>query len=215
MQSRSRNTVFRFDEARDVESDTPSGVMYRLAKKHVSLKAGALAATGCLGDPVRASEITQTYTRQVLSSTFKTSLPSEGQIALNDDADCNVSLHIGLCRIVNGKIRMPAYAVSPGGNGAEVGSLTTSPGSINDVEMPVSKRHLLVYGDGNGNWFARGLKSTNGTTAIRGDTKAEEVIEPPLDERDGDYEPESVRIFPSDTLCLAETTQFMVVELAE
>lgn len=170
-------------------------------------------ATGCLGNPARAAEITQEFSRRIINSSFSTSIAQEGTspAPLQDES----TTKLGLCRIIDGRLRMPAHTLSTLPNGTEIGSLSTSDSAINDVDETVSRRHLRVYRGSDGQWYAIGLGSTNGTSVIRGDTKQTNVIEPPRSVRTPDYVAQPVPIFPSDTLCLAGNTQFMVLELAE
>lgn len=169
-------------------------------------------STGCLGNPQRATEITQEFARHILSSSFRTDIAREGDTpAIMPE---NTDVRYGLCRIVNGKMRMPTYPLSTSPEGTEIGSLTTAANAINDVDVTVSRRHLRVYRDESGRWFAQGLGSTNGTTVIRGDSKAEQVVELPRARRGAEPLGEPVQIFASDILRLADTTQFMVLEIA-
>ncbi len=170
-------------------------------------------SAGCLGDPACAAEITQQFSRRIASSGFRTS------IARDDDLSRTVGSpetdsRIGLCRIVGGKLRMPAYLLSTDPEGTEIGSLSTAKGAINDVDATVSKRHVRIFRDADGHWYAEGLGSTNGTTVIRGETKWEEVVEPPRSRRQSNAPAMAVPIFPSDTLCLANSTRFLVLEIA-
>ena len=170
-------------------------------------------ATGCLGDPARAAELTQEYTRRLFSAGFRTALPHEGE-APSGIAEEDVDTHLGLCRIIDGKLKMPAYPLSTEEAGTEIGLFATGPCAINDVDQTVSRRHLRIVRDSSGRWYAQGLGSTNGTTVIRGDTKTEETIEAPRGKRSGSDASKPIRIYPSDILCLAGTTRFMVLELA-
>ena len=170
-------------------------------------------ATGCLGDSARAAELTQEYTRRIFSAGFRTALPHEGEAPVGiaeEDADT----HLGLCRIIDGKLKMPAHPLSTDEFGTEIGLFATGPCAINDVDQTVSRRHVRIVRDSAGRWYAQGLGSTNGTTVIRGDTKVEEPIELPRDQRSASEASKPVRIYPSDILCLAGTTRFMVLELA-
>ena len=193
------------------------GKLYQMELSSVADKAMLLIlmtiATGCLGNPERAAEITQEHTMRILSSGFRTAAAHESDVADVVGA-LDTSARLGLCRIVGGKLRLPAYPLADDGNDTEIGLLATDAGAINDVEDTVSRRHLRIFRDEQGRWFAQGLGSTNGTTVIRGDTKLEEPIELPAKQRTGRDASQPVRIYPSDVLCLAGSTKFMVLELA-
>ena len=171
-------------------------------------------ATGCLGDPARAAQITQDFSRRILMSDFRTQASYEGDHPQLDDI-LDADLQLGLCRILDGKLRMPAFVLSTDEAGTEIGSLASSSSAINDVDAYVSKRHARVYRDASGAWYVVGLGSTNGTTVIRGDTKEEQVVELPRSQRSDAEEAHPVRIYPSDILRLGYTTDFMVLELAD
>lgn len=197
---------------RNITSRVKQMELSNLADK-ATLLALQFITTGCLGDPTRATEITQEFSRHILNSSFRTAIAQEGDpISL---AASTQDSHFGLCRIVNGKIRMPTYPLRTDSEGTEIGSLTTAPGAINDVGRTVSRRHLLIFRDESGRWWAQGLGSTNGTVVIRGDSKEEQVIEAPRSQREPNAKPEPVQLFPSDTIRLADTTEFMVLEITE
>ena len=178
----------------------------------VALLVLQFVATGCLDDPVRAADITMERSRQIVDSSFRTSIAREGDNALAPDDDDPVQL--GLCRVVGGKLIMPVHALATDDLGTEIGALSTASHAINDVDETVSKRHARVFRDEQGHWLVEGLGSTNGTFVVRGDTKKREVVEPPkADRQPGEAHPPA-RIHPSDLLCLGEATQFMVVALA-
>lgn len=170
--------------------------------------------TGCLGDPSRATEITQDFSRRILSAaSFRTDVAREGEgYPVTTQA---LNTRFGLCRIIDGKIRMPTYPLNIGPEGTEIGSLATAAHAINDVDRTVSRRHLLIYRDEDGRWWARGLGSTNGTVVIRGDSKEEQVVEAPRGKREPNSQPVPVQLFASDTLRLADTTEFMILEIAD
>ena len=172
-------------------------------------------ATGCLGDPVRATEITMGRSRQIVNSSFKTDVSYEVEgVSSHEDAAERPVAALGLCRVEGGKLVLPVLPLTTDPAGTEIGSLTIAEHAINDVGDTVSKRHARVYFDGQGSWYVEGLGSTNGTTIIRGDSKAVQVVEPPRAERQPGQEYPPVRLYPSDMLCLADSTRFMVLELA-
>lgn len=174
-------------------------------------------STGALGDPARASALVQERMRQIAESdAIRTEvvtsefIPTEQTIVEHT--------RMGLCRIEDGKMRMPAYTLSLEDEGTEIGLLTTSEHSINDVGSGVSRRHLRIFMNDEGRWFAQGLGSTNGTTVIRGDTGEEEPVELPRRKRmalgTDQQDSPCVELFANDILCLAKHTQFVVLELA-
>lgn len=170
-------------------------------------------STGCLGDVSRATEITLDHSRRIVSSGFRTTAAVEGDRS-ESLLEREEQYNLGLCRVSGGSLVMPAHALSTGADGTEIGSLATASGAINDVDETVSKRHARVFRDEQGRWFVEGLGSTNGTSIVRGDTKEREVVEPARADREPGREYPPVRIYPSDMLCLADTTQFMVVAVA-
>lgn len=169
-------------------------------------------ATGTLGNPSRASKITQDYARRTTSTNFTTDIVHDSSPAPEVLHETDVCL--GLCRIVDGRMRMPAYILNASEEGTEIGSLSTAENAINDVGPGVSRRHLRVFRDETGYWYAQGLGSTNGSVVIRADSNIEEPIELPRSERDPQEEAPCVQLFANDTLRLAGTTLFAVLEIA-
>lgn len=169
----------------------------------------AYVATGCYGDPSKAAELVEDFVASAAVSSFATELPSEVQIA---PLATTVPSGLGLVRVVDGVLDMRGiHMLSDDPEGTVIGSLSTDVSALNDVGPLVSRRHLRVFRDADGRWFAQGLRSTNGTTLIRGDDKSEVVVEPPKSERSGPSDP--VLLEPGDALCLAGTTVFLVMQM--
>jgi hypothetical protein len=168
-------------------------------------------ATGALGNPSRAAKLTQEYVRMISVANFATDVVREGE-PLPEHAE-QLGVRLGLCRLIDGKMRMPAYVLNATEEGTEIGALSTEEGAINDVGPGVSRRHLRVFRGADGCWYAQGLGSTNGSTVIRADDESQEVIEPPRSERTSGEDAPCVQIFANDTLCLAGRTQFAVLEI--
>ena len=169
----------------------------------------AYLATGCYGDPSRAAELVESFMASTAVSPFATDLPSESQVAPTEAA---VPIALGLVRVVDGVLDLGSvHALSDHPEGTVIGSLSTDRAALNDVGPLVSRRHLRVFRDAEGRWFAQGLHSTNGTTLIRGDDKTEVVVEPPRSERSASSEP--VPLEPGDALHLAGTTVFLVMRI--
>ena len=201
-----------------------NSVLYRNTVRHVAEAASAHAtdlamllvlqfiASGCLGDVSQATEITLQYAKRVVDGGAGTMVRTNYD-TLVQTGDGSAPSLLGLCKFVNGVMQMPPYALSTGPQGTEIGSLTTAASAINDVDPTVSKRHLHIFRDDLGVWYAQGLGSTNGTTLLRGDDQSRVVIEPPRVQRvPGEVYP-PIQILPNDMLRLAGTTFFMVVEL--
>ncbi len=132
--------------------------------------------TGCFGDPGRAADMVQEALRKTTAASFRTSI-SDGSPMVNSAPSSSAKL--GLCRVVDGNLRPHIYPLRADATGTEIGSLATASGAINDVEPTVSRRHLRIYQDADGEWYAVGLESTNGTILISGADGSESVVEAP------------------------------------
>ena len=107
------------------------------------------------------------------------------------------------------------YPLSTEPEGTDVGSVLHTPGCITDVERGVSRRHLHIWRDDEGNWWCKGMHSLNGTKLFDRFRKDYTVIEPARSERPDDYEPRPFPLHLADTLILAEKTEFFVVSIGE
>ena len=169
--------------------------------------------TGCTGDPHKAAQTVERFSSDIVGSSFKTTM---AEVGMAEDQDEDEALHLGLMRVVGGKLKgvNAFYRLSTAENGSEIGTLASGEGAITDVDADVSRRHARVYKQGS-HWYIIGLKSTNGTTVISGEDKMEHVVEPPRGERARDYVPEPFEILPTDTICLGSSTRFMVMPVLE
>jgi hypothetical protein len=165
---------------------------------------------GCTGSGAMAVQEAEKFAESLTRNAFSTSTAYEGDA----EPESAPEVHLGLCRVENGKLTPPIYTLSLEPEGTEIGSMATAMNSIANVGPEVSRHHLRVFRGDDGNWYAVGLKSTNGTTVVRGEDKREDVIEPPRDQCPRNYEPQPVQIFPSDILCLARNTKFVVLEVS-
>lgn len=167
---------------------------------------------GCLGNPQKAVQDALETIRKNTGATLKTQLPSKAGLAGAEQQPMKQDL--GLCRFKNGMLLSNPYRLSRNSEGTEIGSRSMTDHSINDVGEGVSRRHLRIFCDQAGLWWAQGLGSVGGTLLISGDDQSETVVEAPRAERSSDSS-NPVRILPGDRLILAGTTEFVVVVLAE
>lgn len=164
--------------------------------------------TGCTNSPRRSADITLSYAQRTLDVSFKTTLPAVVDV---DDAQQTQPVYLCLLRVENGRIKGAPYYLNPGAEGTEIGSLSTAPFAITDVEDTVSARHLHIWRAEDGRWFVQGLNSKNGTVLISGADRRRVVVEPPRAES-AQFVPEPIEILPSDELILGRDTVFMVME---
>ena len=123
--------------------------------------------------------------------------------------------HLALMRCA-GKALFPSrtYPLSCDEEGTEVGSVVISTNCITDVERGVSRDHLHIWRDKDGQWWCRGMLSLNGTVLFDISTGETTVVEPPRSERGDGYEPKAFPLKPADKLILAGNTEFIVVSIA-
>ena len=165
--------------------------------------------TGCLANPEVAAKTTRSFMEKKLSFTFSTLKPARAHP--DRVVKCaDKPTRLGLIRIDNEVACSPIYPLSTSEEGTIIGLLATGSQNINDVDIDVSRKHLRIFEDGSA-WYALGLGSTNGTTLISGADKSITVVEP-RDSADKQYPP--VKISHGDTLCLGETTKFLVLKIA-
>ncbi|MBP3893815.1 MAG: FHA domain-containing protein [Atopobiaceae bacterium] len=170
----------------------------------------AFIAVGCLADPHAASAAVERFTQQHLASSLGTVIsggPKRGGTVIGLEA----TDQLGLVRVVNGAVRPPIHPLSLDPSGTVIGSLPVASSAITDVEVDVSRQHLVVWCQG-GSWWARGMKSTNGTYLISGSTQEIVPIELPRAVR-GEAPSAPVEIHPGDTLCLGRYTRFLVMSV--
>ena len=165
--------------------------------------------TGCLGDPAEAVEKTMAAAKRYSgAAVMETALPVE-----SDRVSAPGEVYeLGMYRFENGVLLSNAYRLSTAPEGTEIGSMSTTPHSINDVGRGVSRRHARIWRDESGQWWVVGLGSTNGTTLVSGIDRSVTIVEPPKAKSDN-FELRPVQIFPGDSLNLAGTTEFVFVSL--
>lgn len=164
--------------------------------------------TGCSGDPAVAAEYSIALAGKFAAgSALKTALPIESAAV-----DAPKPAVLGLYRCKDGMLLSDVYRLSIEEQGTEIGALSLTAHSINDVGYGVSRRHARIWRDESGAWWIEGLGSTNGTVHINGENGAETVVEASRAERAGAVS-SPVRLQPGDRLVLAGTTEFVVVAL--
>lgn len=170
----------------------------------------AFIAVGCLADPHAASEVVDRFTQQHLASSLGTVVsgtPKRGGTVVGLEA----TDQLGLVRVIDGAVRPPIHPLSLDPAGTVIGSLPAASSAITDVEVDVSRQHLVVWCQG-GAWWARGMDSTNGTYLIAGSTQEIVPVELPRAMRAG-AQSSPVEIHPGDTLCLGRYTRFLVMSV--
>lgn len=170
----------------------------------------AYIGVGCLGDPVKATELVEGFLASITTRGFRTGLPDDSNYSAKTPARDD---KIALVRVIDGSLdlnNMHVLSTDPEGN--VIGSMSTDAHSINDVGPMVSKRHLRVFCDQDGSWFVQGLGSTNGTTLIDGADKHEVVVELPK-AASGGASSNPVPLHVGDALHLAGTTVFLAIKV--
>lgn len=167
-------------------------------------------ATGCLGDPARAVQIVERFAAESLGSALRTRPADVGAPSAGQRPDQVV---LALARVTEGRIAGGIHPLRADAVGTVIGSLAPDPGAIVDVAPDVSGRHLRIWREG-GRWFVEGLGSTFGTTLVPGDGGPERVVEPPSARRGPSWAAAPVEVLPGDTLRLAASTEFLVLEVA-
>ena len=174
------------------------------------LMTALFVVAGCSGSPTTAAEYAIGFASKLsAASALKTSLPAEAEME-RDEAP----VALGMYRCENGVLLSDAYRLSTDEQGTEVGALSLTEHSINDVGYGVSRRHARIWRDAEGAWWVEGLGSTNGTVHISGADGVETIVEPPRAQQ-GTCPLQPVRLVPGDRLLLAGTTEFVIVALPE
>lgn len=169
--------------------------------------------TGCLGDPARAIEYTESFVSdQMLSTlgTVETTVTSFFSTTARPTGD----IRLGLLRVVGNSARPPLRPLTTDPVGSIIGSLTGDENAITDVDSDVSRQHLRIWFQ-DGRWFAQGLDSTNGSFLISGVDRCRQPIEPPRRDRSASFANTPVEIHNGDTLCLGATTRFLVIRITD
>lgn len=170
----------------------------------------AYIATGCLGDPARATELVNGFLASTASRGFQTELADESAYA---EAPKTGDTKIALVRVIDGALDLNSmHVLSTDADGTVIGSMSTDSNSINDVGPLVSKKHVRVYREADGTWWVQGLGSTNGTKLIDGADKHEVVVEAPKAERGG-APSKPMPLHVGDALHLAGTTVFLAIHV--
>lgn len=171
----------------------------------------AYIAVGCLGDSARATELVNGFLASTASRGFQTELANESAYSESPKSE---DIKIALVRVIDGALDLNSmHVLNTDEDGTVIGSMATDSSSINDVGPLVSKKHVRVYRDNAGAWWAQGLGSTNGTKLIDGADKHEVVVEAPKAERGG-ASSKPVPLHVGDALHLAGTTVFLTIQVA-
>ncbi len=172
----------------------------------------AFISAGATADPRVAASLVAQFTRNNLATdlvTMETGTPRRTPpMAVTPHPEL-----LGLVRVVDGAVKPPIYALSSGAQGTMVGSIPVEGSCITDVEVDVSRQHLIIWRQ-DGRWWCQGLESTNGTALISGATKELITVEKPRAMRRGNADKSTpVEISPGDTLCLGMSTRFLVMQM--
>ena len=172
----------------------------------------AFIAVGCLADPRSAAGQVEQFIRQQLGSDLVTMETSAGSAHTGVTVPTSERPELlGLVRVVDGAVKPPIYALSHDAQGTVIGSIPVEGSCITDVEVDVSRQHLIIWQQ-EGRWWCQGLESTNGTVMISGSNKELITVEQPRSLRRG-AKPAPVEIRAGDTLCLGLRTRFLVMRM--
>lgn len=178
----------------------------------VALLVMTFVATGCLANPSEAAFLVDQVASKQLSADLGTiSVGVTADVSGVGDEDA-VQGTLGLIRVIDGMARPPIHPLSAAPSGTVVGSLVTGDGTVNDVDVDVSRHHLHIWQE-EGTWYCQGMGSTNGTVLISGADRSTQVVEPPKRERSGQTVYPPVPLQNSDELCLGKTTRFLVMKI--
>ena len=202
-------------EAHGMDGALYANVSERLSRERAASAADAselitalFVVAGCAGNPTIAAEYAIGLASKLsAASALKTALPAE---SAPDSVRGPVSL--GVYRCEGGVLLSDVYRLSEDEAGTEIGALSLTAHSINDVGYGVSRRHARIWRDADGAWWIEGLGSTNGTVHISGASGDETVVEPPRGQRNG-LPGAPVRLQAGDRIVLAGTTEFVFVAL--
>lgn len=182
-------------------------------KDHLYIHLIFFIVTGCLGDPARAIEYTESFVSdQMLSTlgTVETTVTSFFSTTARPTGD----VRLGLLRVVGNSARPPLRPLTTDPVGSIIGSLTGDGNAITDVDSDVSRQHLRIWFQ-DGRWLAQGLDSTNGSFLISGVDRCRQPIELPRRDRPANFANTPVEIHNGDMLCLGATTRFLVIRITD
>lgn len=185
-------------------------VQLRGSSDRAVLMVMAFVAVGCLADPSAASDVVERFMQTRLAASLGTVIsgsPQRGGTMMGLDA----TDQLAVVRVIDGAVRPPIHPLSLDPQGTIIGSHPASGNAITDVEVDVSRQHLVVWSQG-GSWWARGMESTNGTYLISAATQEIVPVELPRSMR-GNTPSSPVEIHPGDTLCLGRYTRFLVMSV--
>lgn len=204
-----RNAVSRIDTA-----------ALPASKDRASLYLMLFVACGCLQDPGRAARLVGDFMEKKLGGRFgATTLrldgedEGDGSAAPVDPAakkDAAPAKALGLLRMEGTSVRLPGHELYEGPGGTVIGFMPGGAHTVSVDDDEVSAEHLRVFLE-DGNWYAEGLGSTNGTVLVSGANGAETPVEPPRSEREPGRAYPPVRIDVGDVLRLGSRTAFLVV----
>ncbi|ACV21721.1 FHA domain-containing protein [Slackia heliotrinireducens] len=169
--------------------------------------------TGLRQDPRIAAEHVLSMAERAFGSKSVTQTSVVTDLPQTEEDEGFEDVRLALFRVVGNRMRGSAYVLNTDDEGTEIGYLATAANSIADVEQTVSRHHLLIYRNGEGVWYARGLNSRNGSVLVSGEDRTRTVIEPPRDQRGDGYVAQDVRLQAGDRLELARDTVFMIVQV--
>lgn len=172
-----------------------------------------LIAAGCTANVRKAADevISFSHTVHGAGMTSRLVTPDLAQEPSDDATDLtSTALSLALFRIENGRLMGEPHWLNPEDASVDIGALSLTDKSINDVRPDVSGSHLRILYEG-GKWYAQGLSSKHGTKLIDGVSHAEITIEPPRDDSEENVERPKVPIHPGDELILGSDTHFLIM----
>lgn len=173
-----------------------------------------MLAAACSADVRAAVDYAMDFSRDIHGSGVATPLitpdllniqPQQWKTELQQDAT------LGLLKMVDGYVvGAPYWLDAEREDGTIIGALSVDLGAINDVGSDVSSEHLRIFRDEDGQWYAEGMGSKNGTVLVSGADGSKVVVEPPRAERK-DWVSGPVELHPGDELVLGSDTHFAII----
>ena len=179
---------------------------------HAVLYLMLFIVVGCLGDPQQAVAYTEHFANGKMGYGIRTPDTVIGERA-SAPAPSAEAVRLGLIRLVDQATKPPVHLLDATEEGTVIGSFAAGDNIISDVDLDVSRRHLRIWSDGSGRWFAQGLDSTNGTTLISGADRTERFVERPRSLREEGPGDPPVELHPGDMLRLGANTTFLAVRV--